>query len=114
MINRNHGPQYFSINFIIIKLLLGHIATVASTAGIIGVAGLTDYCASKAGAIAFDESLRMELKKLGSKTNKIKTSCLNPYFIDTGMFDGVENNLPLFLPILKEDATVTRMINAVL
>ena len=50
MINRNHG----------------HIVTIASTAGLIGVAGLTDYCASKSGAIAFDESLRMELNKINN------------------------------------------------
>ena len=31
--------------------------------GLVGVSGLVDYCASKFGAVGFDESLRMELKK---------------------------------------------------
>lgn len=36
-------------------------------AGIVGVAGLADYCASKFGAVGFDESLRMEVKSQNSK-----------------------------------------------
>ena len=45
-----------------IKRNSGHIVTIASMAGHVGVTGLSDYCASKFGAIGFDESLRMELK----------------------------------------------------
>lgn len=44
----------------------GHIVTIASAGGLIGVSGLADYCASKYGAVGFDESIRMELKKRGS------------------------------------------------
>lgn len=44
----------------------GHVVTIASAAGLIGVSGLADYCASKYGVVGFDESLRMELKKRGS------------------------------------------------
>ena len=43
----------------------GHIVTVASMAGIAGVPGLTDYCASKWGAVGLDEALRLELKSAG-------------------------------------------------
>ena len=43
----------------------GHVVTIASSAGRLGVAGLVDYCASKFGAVGFDEALRMELGKLG-------------------------------------------------
>lgn len=64
----------------------GHIVTVASIAGFLGVSGLADYCASKFGAVGFDEALRMELKSLNSK---VTTTCIAPYFIDTGMFTGV-------------------------
>ena len=45
-----------------IKRNSGHIVTIASIAGHMGVAGLSDYSASKFGAVGFDESLRMELK----------------------------------------------------
>lgn len=66
----------------------GHIVTIASMAGLFGVAGLSDYCASKFAAVGFDESLRNEFAALG-KTG-IKTTVVCPYYIKTGMFDGVE------------------------
>ena len=37
-----------------IKKNSGHIVTVASAAGLVGVSGLADYCASKFGAVGFD------------------------------------------------------------
>ena len=39
----------------------GHIVTIASIAGLLGVAGLSDYCGSKYAAVGLDESVRMEL-----------------------------------------------------
>ncbi|EAR84681.1 oxidoreductase (short-chain dehydrogenase family) (macronuclear) [Tetrahymena thermophila SB210] len=89
----------------------GHIVTIASIAGQIGVCGLVDYCASKFGAVGFDESLRMEMNKL--KKN-IKTTCICPYFINTGMFDGAKTKIPLLLPILEENWTSQRIVNAIL
>ena len=44
----------------------GHVVTVASAAGMVGTAGLADYCASKFGAVGFDEALRMELRARAS------------------------------------------------
>ena len=40
----------------------GHIVTIASLSGIFASPGLTDYSASKFGAVGFDEALRLELK----------------------------------------------------
>lgn len=40
----------------------GHIVSVASLAGICGVAKLVDYCTSKFAAMGFNEALRMELE----------------------------------------------------
>ena len=77
----------------------GHVVTIASIAGITGVTGLADYCASKFGAVGFDESLRMELKSIRSR---VKTTCICPYYIDTGMFNGVRSKYPFILPILNE------------
>ena len=45
----------------------GHIVSIASIAGHLGVAGLSDYCGSKFAAVGFDESLRMELTNKKSK-----------------------------------------------
>lgn len=40
----------------------GYIVNTASIAGLIGVFGYTDYCASKFGVVGFSEALRSELK----------------------------------------------------
>jgi all-trans-retinol dehydrogenase (NAD+) len=89
----------------------GHIVTIASAAGIMGVRGLADYSASKFAAVGFDESLRVELKRIKSP---VKTTIVCPFFIDTGMFKGVKTRFPLLLPILKPEPTVKRIVKAVL
>jgi len=92
----------------------GHLVTIASSAGWIGVPGLADYCASKYAAVGFDESMRVELKKMSqSKTSDIKTTCVCPFYIDTGMFEGVHTRFPSILPILKPDYVVDRIMEAI-
>jgi all-trans-retinol dehydrogenase (NAD+) len=89
----------------------GHIVTISSAAGIIGVKGLSDYCAGKFAAFGFDESLRMELRRMKSA---VKTTVVCPFFIDTGMFEGVKTRFPLVLPILRKDYAVKKIVKAVL
>lgn len=88
----------------------GHIVTVASAGGIAGTARLVDYCSSKFAAIGFDESLRLELKRLEIP---VRTTVVCPYYVDTGMFEGVKTRFPLLLPILKPEALVKRIIRAI-
>jgi len=88
----------------------GHIVTIASSAGLVGVSKLTDYCASKWAAVGFDESLRMELR---STSPGVKTTIVCPFFIDTGMFDGVKSRFARLLPILSEEEATRRIIKAV-
>ena len=61
----------------------GHIVTIASLAGCVGNAGLSDYSASKSAAYGFSESLRIELKHLKSK---VVVTTINPGYINSGMF----------------------------
>ncbi|XP_031666346.1 epidermal retinol dehydrogenase 2-like [Oncorhynchus kisutch] len=63
-----------------------HLVSVASTAGLIGVNGLADYCASKFAAIGFAESVALELLATGK--DGVKTTIVCPHFMNTGMFDG--------------------------
>ncbi len=72
-----------------------------------GVARQNDYSTSKSAAFGFNESLRSELRvgRTGAKTLVV---C--PYYIDTGMFDGVRTRFPRLLPILKEDAVATGLL----
>ena len=60
----------------------GKIVTIASAAGLVGVAGLCDYCASKYAAIGFNEALRLELRK--QKKWGVSTTLVCPYYINTG------------------------------
>ena len=89
----------------------GHIVTIASAAGTMGVCGLSDYCASKFGAFGFNESLRMELKQ---QKSSVKTTVICPFYINTGMFEGVKTRFPFLLPILEEKWAADRIVNAVL
>jgi all-trans-retinol dehydrogenase (NAD+) len=89
----------------------GHFVTMASAAGLLGVNRQTDYSASKHAAIGFTESLRVELKK-GGHTG-IKTTIVEPFYVDTGMMAGVKSRFPRLLPILKEDTVAERVVRAV-
>lgn len=88
----------------------GHIVTIASASGLIGVAKLSDYSASKWAAIGFDESLRAELRTVAPG---VRTTVVCPFYIDTGMFRGVKSRFPLLLPILQEDVVARRVIGAI-
>src|SRR5262245_17227748 len=56
----------------------GYVVNVSSLAGLIGVFGLTDYCASKFALVGFSEALRSELGPHG-----ITVSVLCPPDVDT-------------------------------
>jgi all-trans-retinol dehydrogenase (NAD+) len=89
----------------------GHIVTIASASGLMGVAKLSDYSASKWAAMGFDESLRAELAQ---SAPGVKTTVVCPYYIDTGMFRGVKSRFPLLMPILKEESVAHRVVKAIL
>jgi all-trans-retinol dehydrogenase (NAD+) len=76
----------------------GYVVTVASAAGLVAGSKMADYAASKAGAIAFNESLRNELREAGAG---VATMVVCPFYIDTGMFAGVKSRYPALLPILE-------------
>ncbi len=88
----------------------GHIVTVASAAGLVGAPRLTDYCASKFAAVGFDESLRLELKQVGSA---VKTTVVCPFYIKTGMFEGVKTRFSWLLPILEPEYVARRIVRAI-
>ncbi|KAM4728938.1 short chain dehydrogenase/reductase family 16C, member 5a [Anableps anableps] len=90
----------------------GHLVSIASSAGLIGVNGLADYCASKFAAVGFAESVGLELLATGK--DGIKTTIVCPYFINTGMFDGCQTKWPTLLPILNAEKVAKKIIHAVL
>lgn len=87
----------------------GSIITISSAAGLQGAANLVDYSASKHAAVGFMEALRRELKRGGSR---VRTTLVCPYYIDTGMFEGVKTRIPLLLPILRPEIVARRIVRA--
>jgi 3-oxoacyl-[acyl-carrier protein] reductase len=62
------------------KLKKGCVVNITSVSGLTGLAGQTNYCASKAGMIGFTRALAKEVGKLG-----IPVNCVAPGFIETDM-----------------------------
>ncbi|XP_050039453.1 epidermal retinol dehydrogenase 2 isoform X2 [Dermacentor andersoni] len=87
----------------------GHIVSIASLAGLGGVCRLTDYCGSKFAAVGFQESLAMEMATEGCTGIRFTTVC--PFFINTGMFAGVE---PGVFGFLRPEYVADETIEAVL
>ena len=87
----------------------GHVVTMASASGYVGVARLADYAASKWAAVGFDESLRMELRRLAPG---VKTTVVCPFYVATGMFAGVRSRFGSLLPILEPAAVADRIVRA--
>lgn len=88
----------------------GHVVTMASAAGLVGVARQTDYSASKHAAVGFMESLRSELRR---DKAAVSTTTVCPFYIDTGMFDGARSKWPWLLPILSEPDVAAKILRAV-
>ena len=88
----------------------GHIVTIASAAGLVGIAKMTDYSASKHAAVGFDESLRLELRRNGSR---VTTTVVCPFYINTGMFAGVRTRFPAILPILDPEKVTDQIMYAI-
>mgnify|MGYP003694031817 CR=1 FL=1 len=88
----------------------GHVVTIASAAGIVGISKMTDYCASKHAAVGFDESLRLELRRQAAS---VVTTVVCPFYISTGMFAGVRTRFPAILPILDPERVTDQIVDAI-
>lgn len=85
----------------------GHICTIASAAGMLSNPKMSVYAASKWGAIGWSDSVRIELKNMKSK---VRVTTVAPYYINTGMFDGVRSRI---IPILKPEYAARKIIRAI-
>lgn len=85
----------------------GHICNIASAAGMISNPRMSVYAASKWAMIGWSDSVRIELKQMKSK---VRFTTIAPYFINTGMFDGVKSRI---FPILKPEPTARKIIRAI-
>jgi all-trans-retinol dehydrogenase (NAD+) len=88
----------------------GHVVTLASAGGLVGVVRQTDYSASKHAAVGFAESLRYEMRRY---CPQVRTTVVCPFYINTGMFDGAHSRLPWLLPILDEAKVAAKIVRAI-
>jgi short-subunit dehydrogenase len=85
----------------------GHICNIASAGGMLSNPKMSVYAASKWGAIGWSDSVRIELQNMKSD---VHVTTVAPYYINTGMFDGVKSRI---IPILKPEYVAKRIIRAI-
>ena len=106
-INAN-APMLVTLEFLpgMIKQNSGHVCNIASSAGLISNPKMSVYAASKWSLIGWSDSLRIEMRQ--QKLN-IGITTVTPYYINTGMFDGVKS----IVPILKPERVARKIIRAI-
>jgi short-subunit dehydrogenase len=62
----------------------GHIVNVASLAGVVSVAGIATYSATKHGVVGYSEAARLELRGTG-----VEVSCVMPGIVRTELTSGM-------------------------
>lgn len=101
-ITYNVLPKMYEQNF-------GHIVNISSASGLLGVAGLSVYAATKWAVWGFTESMRFETMK--AKIN-IKWTSIHPSYLAKGMFEGAKLNFlgNLIVPLVKSHDVIAKAI----
>ncbi len=104
-INAN-APMYVALQFLpeMVSRKSGHICNIASSAGLLSNPRMSVYCASKWAVTGWSDSVRIEMQQL--KTN-VRFTTVMPYYINTGMFDGVKSSV---IPILNPGKAARKII----
>ena len=85
----------------------GHICNIASAGGMLSNPRMSVYGASKWAMIGWSDSVRIELQQMKSN---VHFTTIAPYYINTGMFNGVHSSI---FPILKPEPTAHKIIRAI-
>ncbi len=103
------APMLVALQFLpgMIERNFGHVCNIASAAGLISNPRMSVYAASKWAVTGWSDSVRLELKQ---QKSKVRVSTVAPYYISTGMFNGVKSR---FFPILKPEPTAKKIIKAI-
>ena len=84
----------------------GHICNITSSAGMLALPKMSLYAASKWAAIGWSQSLRIELER---EKSPVRVTTIAPYFINTGMFDGIRS----FFKIQDPEVVARKALKAV-
>lgn len=90
-----------------LKRNCGHICNIASAGGMLGNPRMSVYGASKWGVIGWSDSLRIELLK---SKKSVRVTTVAPYYIKTGMFEGVKSSI---IPILSPEYVSRKILKAI-
>ena len=86
----------------------GHVVFIASASGFVGLPNGSTYASSKWAVIGFAESIRAELKRLGSRAG---VTTVYPTYINTGMFQGAAP--PKTTQLLDPEEIAEKVVQAV-
>jgi len=107
IIAANLRGVYLCMRYQILAMLKGGggaIVNTASAAGLIGIPGMSAYCASKHGVIGLTKAAALEYAKSG-----IRVNCVCPGAIDTPMLSRVTQTDPAVLGQLIASEPIGRM-----
>ncbi len=106
-INAN-APMLVTLEFLpaMIKQNSGHVCNIASSAGLISNPRMSVYAASKWAVIGWSDSVRIEMER---QKIEVGVTTVTPYYINTGMFDGVRS----LIPILKPERVARKIVRAI-
>ncbi|MFN4285837.1 MAG: SDR family oxidoreductase [Lacibacter sp.] len=82
----------------------GHLVNIASAAGMTANPKMSVYVASKWAVIGWSESLRLELEAV---SKNLRVTTVTPFYINTGMFEGVRSPI---VPILDPNKAARKII----
>ena len=85
----------------------GHICNISSAGGLISNPKMSVYAASKWAVIGWSDSVRIEMEQIKSR---VKVTTIAPYYIKTGMFDGVKSPI---VPLMKPEYAARQIIRAI-
>jgi all-trans-retinol dehydrogenase (NAD+) len=85
----------------------GAICNIASSAGLVSNPKMAVYAASKWSVVGWGDSLRLEMEALRKDISLIT---IMPFYIRTGMFDGVKSRM---IPLLEPEDAAERIMKAI-
>ncbi|XP_030384296.1 epidermal retinol dehydrogenase 2 [Scaptodrosophila lebanonensis] len=89
----------------------GHIISLSSIAGIVGLSNLVPYCATKFAVRGMMEALHEELRE-GPYADLIKTTTIYPYMTNTGLCKHPKVKFPSILGLLDPKEVAMRIVEA--
>ncbi len=84
----------------------GHICNITSAAGMLAMPKMSIYAASKWAAIGWSESMRIELRR---QKSPVHVTTVAPYFINTGMFNGIRS----FFKVQNPDTVARKVVRSI-